>query len=214
MFRQRRPGINRIADGTSNTIMINHIRGGPAVNDMRGTWAFGEPGCSTLANHGVGDSYGPNDTVAARTTWPGATIDRTSPWAAGGERAMVGGTTRSAHSNTVLCRHGRRQVRSFRSRIAQTSGSSSTAATMATSWVDNSFAWMKSCTSPVSTGEVLPFSHHLHPCGLADGTRVFYSGSSFETSAPFADASPSGWRLLLWLPELSSSLSWRAGTVF
>jgi len=50
-----------IADGTSNTIMLAHIRVGPTQTDMRGTWAFSLPGGSTLANHGVGDSYGPND---------------------------------------------------------------------------------------------------------------------------------------------------------
>jgi len=48
-------------DGTSNTIMINHLRAGPAANDMRGCWAFGQPGCSITTNHAVGDCYTPND---------------------------------------------------------------------------------------------------------------------------------------------------------
>lgn len=52
-------GIN---DGSSNTIMLAHIRVGPVASDMRGTWAFGLPGGSTLANHAWGDSNGPNDT--------------------------------------------------------------------------------------------------------------------------------------------------------
>jgi prepilin-type N-terminal cleavage/methylation domain-containing protein len=51
-----------ISDGTSNTILLVHVRAGPAAGDMRGTWAFGMPGCATIANHAVGDSYGPNDT--------------------------------------------------------------------------------------------------------------------------------------------------------
>lgn len=35
------------ADGLSNTIMITHLRAGPNAGDMRGTWAFGQPGAST-----------------------------------------------------------------------------------------------------------------------------------------------------------------------
>jgi len=50
-----------VQDGTANTILINHLRAGPAANDMRGTWAFGMPGCSVTANHAVGDCYYPND---------------------------------------------------------------------------------------------------------------------------------------------------------
>jgi len=49
-------------DDTSNTIMINHIRAGPATTDMRGCWAFGEPGCSITSAHAIGDCYTPNDT--------------------------------------------------------------------------------------------------------------------------------------------------------
>jgi len=51
-----------VLDGTSNTVMINHLRAGPVAGDMRGTWAFGLPGCSLTANHAVGDCYTPNDT--------------------------------------------------------------------------------------------------------------------------------------------------------
>jgi len=49
-------------DGTANTVMFNHLRVGPAANDMRGTWAFGLPGCSTTGNNAIGDCYTPNDT--------------------------------------------------------------------------------------------------------------------------------------------------------
>ena len=50
------------ANGTSNVIMINHLRAGPNSRDMRGCWALGLPGVSYTANHAVGDAYGPNDT--------------------------------------------------------------------------------------------------------------------------------------------------------
>jgi len=52
-------------DGTSNTIMMNHIRSGGVTDgnggDMRGTWAFGLPGGSVTVGHAVGDCYNPND---------------------------------------------------------------------------------------------------------------------------------------------------------
>jgi len=49
------------SDGSSNTIMVNHLRVGPAANDMRGSWAFGMPGCSYTQAHAIGDCYTPND---------------------------------------------------------------------------------------------------------------------------------------------------------
>src|SRR5207302_10425978 len=48
--------------GTSNCVMINHIRVGPNNTDCRGTWAFGEPGASITAENAIGDCYTPNDT--------------------------------------------------------------------------------------------------------------------------------------------------------
>jgi prepilin-type N-terminal cleavage/methylation domain-containing protein len=48
-------------DGTSSTIMINHVRAGPDPGDMRGTWAWGLPGCSVTAANAIGDCYTPND---------------------------------------------------------------------------------------------------------------------------------------------------------
>jgi len=48
-------------DGSSNTIMVNHVRAGNTANDMRGVWALGEPGCSVTSAHAIGDCYTPND---------------------------------------------------------------------------------------------------------------------------------------------------------
>lgn len=110
--------IHRLPDGSSNVIMIGHVRCGPAANDMRGTWAFGEPACSTLANHGVGDSYGPNDTGCCSDDVAGCN-DRPDIamgcWSGGYGQ----GTERSAHTNTVLCAMGDASVRQFRSGISQ-----------------------------------------------------------------------------------------------
>ena len=55
-------GTLSVEDGTSNTVLVNHLRVGPDVNDMRGCWALGEPGASYTANAPLGDCYTPNDT--------------------------------------------------------------------------------------------------------------------------------------------------------
>jgi len=48
-------------DGTSNTVMINHLRAGPMNWDMRGTWAYGQVGGSYTGGNAIGDCYTPND---------------------------------------------------------------------------------------------------------------------------------------------------------
>jgi prepilin-type N-terminal cleavage/methylation domain-containing protein/prepilin-type processing-associated H-X9-DG protein len=49
-----------VQDGTSNTILINHMRAGPVNTDIRGSWAYSVHGCITAAN-AIGDCYTPND---------------------------------------------------------------------------------------------------------------------------------------------------------
>jgi prepilin-type N-terminal cleavage/methylation domain-containing protein len=48
-------------DGTTNTIMVNHVRAGYDGNDPRGTWALGQYGASITGNCPQGDCFGPND---------------------------------------------------------------------------------------------------------------------------------------------------------
>jgi prepilin-type N-terminal cleavage/methylation domain-containing protein len=92
-----------ISDGTSNTIMLAHVRVGPTDADMRGVWAFGQPGGATLANHGVGDSYGPNDAGCCSDDLSGC-VDRPDIrmgcWSGGYGQA----TARSQHTGvTPVC---------------------------------------------------------------------------------------------------------------
>jgi len=107
-----------IQDGSSNTLMVGHVRAGPVASDMRGCWAFGEPGGSTFANHGVGDSYGPNDTGCCSDDLAGCT-DATNIamgcWSGGYGQA----TARSAHTGQVLATMGDASVRGFRNGINQ-----------------------------------------------------------------------------------------------
>jgi prepilin-type N-terminal cleavage/methylation domain-containing protein/prepilin-type processing-associated H-X9-DG protein len=49
-------------DGTSNTMMVNHVRAGLSGNDPRGTWALGMVGASYTGDCPQGDCFGPNDT--------------------------------------------------------------------------------------------------------------------------------------------------------
>jgi len=54
--------IQTIPDGSSNTILFNHVRAGPVAGDPRGSWAFGTYGGSITGNCPQGDCFGPNDT--------------------------------------------------------------------------------------------------------------------------------------------------------
>jgi len=108
-------GIN---DGSSNTVMLSHIRVGPAANDMRGTWAFGEPACSVLANDGVGDSFGPNDTGCCSDDVLGCNdvpSDRMGCWSGGYGQ----GTGRSAHTGVTPVAAGDASVRMVADGTAQ-----------------------------------------------------------------------------------------------
>jgi len=111
-------GIHRIEDGSSNTIMVAHIRVGPAANDMRGSWAFGEPGGSYLAAAAIGDSYGPNDTGCCSDDVRGCN-DRPDI-AMGCWNGDYGqGSSRSAHTGGVLCAMGDASVKFIKSAITQ-----------------------------------------------------------------------------------------------
>jgi prepilin-type N-terminal cleavage/methylation domain-containing protein len=86
-----------ITDGTSNTVMLAHVRSGPVDSDMRGVWALGLPGASTLNNFSVGDSFGPNDTGCCSDDLAGcqdATNIRMGCWNGGYGQATI----RSPHT--------------------------------------------------------------------------------------------------------------------
>jgi prepilin-type N-terminal cleavage/methylation domain-containing protein len=53
--------IATIPDGSSQTIMFNEVRSGPASNDSRGVWGIGLPGASITAALATGDCTNPND---------------------------------------------------------------------------------------------------------------------------------------------------------
>jgi len=110
--------IERIQDGSSNTIMINHLRVGPVASDMRGTWAFGEPGCSSTAENAIGDCYTPNDRGCCSDDVSGCTDDPNNAmgcWNGGYGQ----GQARSAHTGIVLASMADGSVRSVNNSVTQ-----------------------------------------------------------------------------------------------
>ena len=108
----------RIDDGSSNTIMLAHGRAGYIGDDMRGTWAFGMPACSTMANHGVGDSYGPNDTGCCSDDVAGCQdlpAQKMGCWSGGYGQ----GTARSQHTGVVVVAFADASVKTVRDGINQ-----------------------------------------------------------------------------------------------
>jgi prepilin-type N-terminal cleavage/methylation domain-containing protein len=111
-------GLVKIQDGSSNVVMLAHIRAAPDAGDMRGTWAFGIPGGSTMANHGVGDSYGPNDSGCCSDDVLGCTdlpAIKMGCWNGGYGQA----TARSQHPGCVLAAFCDGRVTTVRDGISQ-----------------------------------------------------------------------------------------------
>ena len=109
-------GIPRIADGSSNTIMVNHLRVGPDPRDGRGTWALGLPGTSITAAHATGDCNRPND---GRRPCDDVRlcVSRTNInmgcWSGGHGQ----GTAHSEHTGVVLASMGDASVQSVRDTV-------------------------------------------------------------------------------------------------
>ena len=104
-------------DGTSNTIMVNHMRAGPSAGDARGVWALGMPGSSYTSNCPNGDCYGPNDTGCCSDDL-GACDDRPDIqmgcWGGGWGQ----GNARASHSGQTLAAMGDGSVRGVRNAIS------------------------------------------------------------------------------------------------
>ncbi|MCI0379070.1 MAG: DUF1559 domain-containing protein [Gemmataceae bacterium] len=97
-------------DGSSNTIMINHIRSGPVATDMRGVWALGLPGASVTAAHSTGDSLTPNDSNCCSDDLTGCS-DRPDIQMGCWNGGYGQGQARSAHTGGVLACFGDGSVR-------------------------------------------------------------------------------------------------------
>ncbi len=65
--------IEQIQDGSSNTIMINHIRPGPVASDIRGSWALGVIGASITCGCPQNDCGMPNDLYSGSDDVTGCT---------------------------------------------------------------------------------------------------------------------------------------------
>jgi len=74
--------IQAIEDGSSNVVMVNHVRAGPVAGDMRGTWAWA---CTAVLPPATPSATAtpPTTRAAVPTTCSAAPIGPTLPWAAG-----------------------------------------------------------------------------------------------------------------------------------
>jgi prepilin-type N-terminal cleavage/methylation domain-containing protein len=97
-------------DGSSNTVLFNHLRVGVDANDPRGTWAWGEGGGAYTYGCPTGDCHAPNDTGCCSDDVTGCT-DRPDIamgcWNGGDGQANA----RSAHTGGVICGMGDGSVR-------------------------------------------------------------------------------------------------------
>ena len=111
-------GIARIADGSSNTIMVNHLRAGPVNTDTRGAWAFPVVGSAYTGANAVGDCRTPNDTngnsddVLGCTNRPDIAM---GCWGTGSGQAQA----RANHTGIVLCTMGDGSVRTVQNSVSQ-----------------------------------------------------------------------------------------------
>jgi len=102
--------IQAIPDGSSNTILVNHIRVQGSSADIRGTWAFPAVGASVTHGCPIGDCYGPNDRGCCADDVTGCTDDPTNAmgcWNGGYGQANA----RSQHTGVVISAFGDGSVR-------------------------------------------------------------------------------------------------------
>jgi prepilin-type N-terminal cleavage/methylation domain-containing protein/prepilin-type processing-associated H-X9-DG protein len=105
-----------VEDGTSNTVIVNHLRAGPTASDVRGVWALGLVGASHTGGNAIGDCYTPNDTGCCSDDVRGCT-DRPDI-AMGCWNGNFGqGQARAAHPSGVNALMGDGSVRFVRSTI-------------------------------------------------------------------------------------------------
>jgi len=104
-------------DGSANTLMVVHLRAGTSAGDMRGTWAFGEPGASYISNSPNGDCCGPNHPPNGSDDVLGCDSQPTLQmgcWNGGYGQA----TSRSQHTNGTLAAMGDGTVRFINNSIS------------------------------------------------------------------------------------------------
>ena len=105
-----------VEDGTSNTIIVNHMRAGPRADDPRGIWSLGIVGESYTGGNAIGDCYTPNDTGCCSDDVAGCT-DRPDIAMGCWNGGFGQGQARAAHPSGVNALFGDGSVRFVRSTI-------------------------------------------------------------------------------------------------
>ncbi|HUR55420.1 MAG TPA: DUF1559 domain-containing protein [Gemmataceae bacterium] len=123
-------------DGSSTTIMINHVRAGYNGNDPRGVWALGEYGASITGNCPQGDCFGPNDRQSNSCDVRGC-VDRVDQnmgcWGTDYGQA----TARAAHSGVVVVGMGDGTARTVANSISMNNWFFMQSRADGQNWTDN-----------------------------------------------------------------------------
>jgi prepilin-type N-terminal cleavage/methylation domain-containing protein len=123
-------------DGSSNTIMINHVRAGYDNNDPRGVWALGQYGASYTGNCPQGDCGGPNDSGGNSDDCLGCTNrpdQNMGCWNGGYGQ----GNARAAHSGVTIAAMGDASARTISNSISTTTWFLMQSRNDGQQWTDN-----------------------------------------------------------------------------
>jgi prepilin-type N-terminal cleavage/methylation domain-containing protein len=110
---------SKITDGSSNVIVVNHLRVGIGTTDARGVWALGFPGSSTTAAHGTGDDTRPNDVRGCSDDVQGAPDQPSLGMGNWTGCLSWQATARSKHTGGVISLYGDGSVRFTSNQISE-----------------------------------------------------------------------------------------------
>ena len=109
--------LNTIFDGTSNTVLLDEFRVGPAATDLRGCWALGTSGASISAGAGRADTPYPNFSLSGGDDVNGCTDSKDMGCCSGCGNWQV--IARSRHPGGVNTAFSDGTVRFMRNDIGQ-----------------------------------------------------------------------------------------------
>jgi len=114
-------GIQQIADGSSNTMMVAELRAGLVATDPRGVWGLGHVGSASIAGYAQGDDTTINAMNSGADDVQGCTDNPTQGMGCWASCPSQQQTVRSVHPGGALAAMGDGSVRFLRSSLSQLS---------------------------------------------------------------------------------------------
>lgn len=114
-------GIEHIKDGSSNVVLLSEVRIGIDQDDVRGVWAWGLAGSSTMTAHADGDCAVPNDARGCSDDIkdaPDRAAEGLGNWTGCNSNQA---TARSKHTGGVMCAFADGSIRFVANTIDQSS---------------------------------------------------------------------------------------------